>query len=115
MIYFVEEHPIYDACLVKIFQQIAEGRIIGVTSVVSLCEVLVQPVKKTDRQLQNSYRELMQGSAHCELVAIESIHAVKAAELRAHYGLRTPDALQIIATAILSGCEGFLTNDSHLK
>jgi predicted nucleic acid-binding protein len=114
IIYFVEEHPTYDACLLQIFQQIANGSITGITSVVSLCEVLVQPVKKGDTRLQQSYREVMEGSAHFEVLALESRHAEKAAELRARYGLRTPDALQI-ATAILSGCEAFLTNDTNLK
>ena len=39
--------------------------------------------------------------------------AETAADLRASYNLRTPDALQL-ATAIVSGCQGFLTNDRGL-
>ena len=38
-----------------------------------------------------------------------------AADLRARYNLRTPDALQA-ATALHSGCEAFLTNnDKHFR
>ena len=37
-----------------------------------------------------------------------------AADFRAKYNLKLPDALQI-ATAIVSNCEAFLTNDTKLK
>jgi len=37
-----------------------------------------------------------------------------AADLRARYNLRTPDALQV-ATALAHRCEAFLTNDARLK
>ena len=37
-----------------------------------------------------------------------------AADLRAQYGLRTPDALQI-AAAKTANCQVFLTNDKALK
>ncbi len=40
--------------------------------------------------------------------------AVRAAELRARCGLRTPDALQI-ATVLTHRCDAFLTNDARLK
>ena len=37
-----------------------------------------------------------------------------AAELRAKYRLRTPDALQV-STAISTGCQAILTNDKNWK
>jgi predicted nucleic acid-binding protein len=37
-----------------------------------------------------------------------------AAALRARYNLRTPDALYI-ATAIVTRCDAFLTNDKRLR
>jgi predicted nucleic acid-binding protein len=40
--------------------------------------------------------------------------AVKAAELRAKYNLRAPDALQL-ATAIENRANYFLTNDTRLR
>ena len=36
--------------------------------------------------------------------------AMRAAELRARYGLRTPDAIHC-ATALAARCDGLLTND----
>jgi len=40
--------------------------------------------------------------------------AEQAARLRAQYRLRTPDAIHI-ATAMIAGCDAFLTNDRDLK
>lgn len=40
--------------------------------------------------------------------------AIKAAELRAKYNLRTPDSIQL-ATAIEYNADYFLTNDIRLK
>ncbi len=40
--------------------------------------------------------------------------AESAADLRARYNLRAPDAIQI-AAALSAGCEAFLTNDAALK
>jgi len=39
--------------------------------------------------------------------------AEKAADLRARYNLRTPDALQV-ATALYAGCDAILTNDAAM-
>jgi predicted nucleic acid-binding protein len=38
--------------------------------------------------------------------------ATEAAQLRASYGLKTPDSIQL-ATARLGGATAFLTNDDH--
>ena len=48
------------------------------------------------------------------LVPIDSVVAERAAELRAQFTLRTPDALQI-ASALSANCEAFLTNDRQLR
>jgi predicted nucleic acid-binding protein len=38
----------------------------------------------------------------------------KAADIRVRYGLKLPDALQI-ASALVAGCDAFLTNDAGQK
>lgn len=45
---------------------------------------------------------------------VNAIVAEQAAQLRTIYRLRTPDALHV-ATALVSGCDAFLTNDIKLK
>ena len=49
-----------------------------------------------------------------EVLEVTNALAIKAAELRAKYNLRTPDAIQL-ATAIEYNADYFLTNDLRLK
>lgn len=114
IIYFIEAHPQYDALATEVFQRAAHDTFIGVTSVISLTEVLVQPIRHGDTYLQQEYRDLLVYTAHFQTLSIDTPIAERAADLRARYNLRTPDALQL-ATALSAGCEAFLTNDATLK
>jgi len=114
IIYFVEAHPQYDALVTEVFQRIDDGTLTGCTSVISLSEVLVHPLRRGDFDLQQEYRDLLLHSDHFQTVSIDPDLAERAADLRARYNLRTPDALQIVA-ALVEGCEAFLTNDGALQ
>jgi predicted nucleic acid-binding protein len=81
--------------------------------VISLTEGLVQPYRAGNVRLQQEYRDLLLHSENFQTLALDSAIAKSAADLRARYRLRTPDALQI-ATALSAGCEAFLTNDRDL-
>ena len=114
VIYFVKTHAQYDALVTEVFQRINEGWIIGVTSVITVTEVLVLPLKQGNTALASEYWDLLTNSANMQLISIDPETAKVAADLRARYNLRTPDALQL-AAAIRAGCEAFLTNDATLK
>lgn len=114
IIYFIEAHEQYDALVTTIFQRINNGQIVGVTSVITVTEVLAKPLEQGNGMLAHAYWDLLTNSANMQLVVIDPETARMAAELRARYNLRTPDALQI-AAAIRAGCDAFLTNDSRLK
>jgi predicted nucleic acid-binding protein len=112
-IYMVEAvSRYYDVCD-AVFKRIASGQIEGRTSLISLVETLVQPIAQNNQRLQDIYRSLLLDSQNLETVEIGRTAAEQAAVLRARYGLRTPDALQI-AVALAEGCEAFLTNDRRL-
>jgi predicted nucleic acid-binding protein len=57
---------------------------------------------------------LLINAANFQTLPIDIKTATSAADLRARYNLRTPDALQV-ATAIAAGCDAFLTNDAALQ
>ncbi len=114
IIYFIEAHPQYNALVTSIFQRIADGTLRACTSVISLTEVLIHPIRQGNAVLQQQYQELFLNSQGFETQNINPDTAILAADLRARYNLRTPDALQI-ATALQSGCQAFLTNDTTLK
>ncbi|MFA0760008.1 MAG: hypothetical protein HZLCBSQH_000093 [Candidatus Fervidibacterota bacterium] len=114
VIYFVKTHAQYDALVTEVFQRTNEGWIIGVTSVITVTEVLVLPLKQGNTALASEYWDLLTNSANMQLISIDPETAKVAADLRARYNLRTPDALQL-AAAIRAGCGAFLTNDATLK
>jgi predicted nucleic acid-binding protein len=113
-IYFVEQHPTYVDRMRAIFYQVNSGTPQVVTSVITLTEVLVMPIQTGHIQYQQAYREMLLNTAHITTISVSSAIADRAASLRVQYGLRTPDALHV-ATALISGCGAFLTNDFGLK
>jgi predicted nucleic acid-binding protein len=114
IIYFVEAHPQYDVLATETFRRIDDGMFTGVTSVITLIEVLIHPLQRKDIRLQQEYRDLLLHSTNFETMSIDTAIAERAARLRTDYNLRIPDALQI-AVALAASCEAFLTNDATLK
>lgn len=112
-IYFIERHPVYVEILRPLFRRIDGGHAQGFASVVTLAEVLTRPIEQGNEPLQNQYRELLLRSRNFTLLPVTASLAQQAAALRARYRLRTPDAL-VLATALQSGCEAFVTNDRDL-
>lgn len=64
--------------------------------------------------LASNYKNLLLQTNNLTTHEIDAQIANEAAVLRAKYGLRTPDSIQV-ATAIISGCDAFLTNDLKIK
>lgn len=86
----------------------------AVSSVITLTEVLNQPMKLARADLERAYRDILLNSNRFHLLDVTTAIADVAARLRAEYSLRTPDALHV-ATALQSNCDLFLTNDSAIK
>lgn len=114
LIYLVERHPAYVDIMREVVRRIDTGAIAGYSSVVTLTEVLTLPKRLGNTVVERAYRDVLLHSRHFTLRSIDEAMAEQAAALRAQYTLRTPDALQI-ATALHTGCQGFLTNDIALK
>ena len=114
LIYFIERNPTYITKMREIMGRIASQAVTGVASVLVMTEVLVQPIKTNNAILAQHYETILTRSQNFTLVAITLDITRKAAELRATYNLKTPDALHV-ATAIVSGADAFLTNDAGLK
>ena len=112
-IYFIEENPTYLPIVDPLFQAVNDGEIIAVTSIMSLLERLVHPIRTFDAVLVQKYRDILLNSENLETVLLSQQIAEEAARLRAIYRLRTPDSIQI-ATAIVEGAAFFVTNDKQL-
>ena len=76
-------------------------------------ELLPRPVRDGRHELVEGYLELMQRTPRISLVPVDRRVILRAVHLRADFGLRSMDALHV-ATALVHGCETFLTNDERL-
>lgn len=113
LIYFIEESPLYLPVVLPFFEALDQQSIQVVTSTVTLIEVLVQPLKQNNHYLVKQYREVLTNVAGLTTYPLTVEIAAIAADLRARYTLRTPDAVQM-ATAIYAGAPYLLTNDARL-
>jgi predicted nucleic acid-binding protein len=113
LIYFIEENPTYLEMTDAFFEAMVRGEFRVVTSVVTLLEVLVYPLRQGNRILAQQYRDILFNEEGLTTIEVSPAIAEIAAQLRATYNLRTPDAIQM-ATAIRQGASFFLTNDSRL-
>ncbi|MBU4531027.1 type II toxin-antitoxin system VapC family toxin [Hoeflea sp.] len=90
------------------------GVLEAVTSELTLAECLVKPIADKDEPLIRAYLSLL--SADSEIVRVSEVSRavlLKAARVRAGTGVRLPDAIHI-ATATLSRCDAFVSNDRRL-
>ena len=107
LIYLVERHPALDG-VAAAMAAATEARF-GISPLVE-CECLVGVLKRGDAVLERAYTDLFG-----KLVVLDMPEPVflRAAALRARFGLRTPDALHL-ACAQHHGCDGLWTNDDRL-
>jgi predicted nucleic acid-binding protein len=114
IIYFIEANLAYDNLVSNIFNRVASRELEGWTSVISLSEVLVQPIVSGRNDLQQEYREFLLKSSNFHTVPISATVAEDAARIRSTYGLRLPDAIQI-AFAPDVGCQAIVCNDRSMR
>ena len=114
LIYFIEGNSEYQGILIDLFRLNDEKYFQFQTSSITLLEVMVKPLREGETEVAREYKEILTNSRGIEIFDITTAIALKAAEIRAKYNVRTPDALQL-ATAIECKSDFFLTNDLRIK
>lgn len=116
-IYFIEKdsnNPQYYEKVKAFFKYGYDNDKRFVSSVITMEEYFVFPYRNKAYLLIDMFNRLV-ATTDMEIVEINQEIAKKAAQIRAEYkGFKAMDALQL-ATACLSGCDLFLTNDKQLK
>ncbi len=109
-IYHLEDHPHYASLTEVILQSLEKGTNSGVTSYLTLMEILVKPKTGGFLDAARDYEYYLTSFPNLSLFPFGLEIARKASDLRAENKIKTPDAIQI-ATSICHGATGFLTND----
>ena len=85
---------------------------VQVCSELARLECRVKPIRDGEHVVLDAFDRYFSGVV-TEIVPLSRPVIDQATLLRAHYGIRTPDAIHL-AAAIVSGCDLFLTNDRRL-
>lgn len=114
LIYYIEENKGYAKVLDKLFEANSQNKFQFSTSVLTLMEILVQPIRMNAAKLVKEYENIICNSTTIDIYDFNIEIAKKAAKIRAEYGFKTPDSIQL-ATSISTNSDYFLTNDKQLK
>lgn len=107
-IYLVEEHPVY--CPI-VEQHLSQTKAVICHSSLTELECLVLPLRLKRTDIADKFNRFFALNLRLEMPDPIYRHATN---LRADFGLKTPDALHL-ATALHHGCTDFWTNDERLS
>jgi uncharacterized protein len=108
--YHLSDHPRYAPLTAVILEAIESGKVRGLTSTVTVAEILTLPAQAGDRQAMQDYELFLTSFPNLQLAPLDVVLARETALVRAATGLRTPDAVQV-AAARLYGADAIITND----
>lgn len=112
--FFIEDKKPEADYLAPFFSLLQLGDTKVVTSVVTVTEVLVHPLRHNNEKLASEYLDILLSHPQILALPVSSAIAQHAAELRAQYSLKTVDAIQL-ATALSQSATTFLTNDRDFR
>ena len=113
VIYSVERVEPYRSLLAPMWEEAKAGRFTLGSSELVLLETLIKPLRDGNAHLEMLFRSIL-AAEEMGLIPATLNTWDDAARIRAETGLATPDALHA-ATAIRSGCQLFVTNDSGFR
>lgn len=114
LIYVLEDNPKFSSPARDILHSVETGRKQAIFSAIGMIELLAGPKRQQRYDLANQYRSMLIGFPNLTIMGINEQIVEIASDLRATYGLKTPDAIHI-ATAISAKADVFITNDKGLK
>ncbi len=113
-IYALEGYSEFRSELTLLFEQMQAGTLTGITSELTLAELLVKPCRDQDLAQQARYKKAIANRQNFFIMPVLRDLLIDAAEVRAKIQLKLPDAIHA-ATALRTNCTTFLTNDRQLK
>lgn len=114
LIYHLEQRMPYVKVTEEVMLSIERGVNQGEFASVGILELLVAPKKLGRNDLAQEYKKTIITFPHLTIGNLTEAVVDLAADLRARYGLQTPDAIHL-ASAIVHNADLFLTNDRQLK
>ena len=114
IIYLLEKNPQYVAAVRNLMRRVQSGEYSASFSSIGLIEILTGPKRQGRYDIAAKYRETIIHFPNFTIRGINENIVDCASDLRAKYGIATPDAIHI-ATAIDFGAKKFITSDKGLR
>jgi len=114
IIYYLQHNTEFGETVKAFLIAMRKERAQFVSSDITIEEYCVYPYREKNTALIDSFDQFVSLS-EMEIVHTSEVIAKKAAQIRAEFtAFKAMDALQL-ATAVISGCDCFLTNDKQLQ
>ena len=109
-----ESDPITRDHASAVLEIVAARKLNALTSIVTLAELLPEPLRLSQFELAAFYKEFISSRGVVDVVPVTRAMLVASAEARAqHQSLRLPDAIHV-ATALNRNCDAILSDDRRL-
>ncbi len=113
-IYNLERQSLPYAVATHMLRLIESGAVTGVTSEVTIMELMVRPLRMNLADIAAGYESLVVNFPNLIIAPLDRIAMRRAADLRARFNLHALDALQL-AACLEHGATVFVTNDHRLR
>ncbi len=114
LIYLIEDHPRYADLAAVVMERIEQGTIHGLTSTLTIAELLTAPAQNDDDKALRDYELYLTNFPNLSIMPLTVDIARQAARVRAATTLKMPDCIQI-ATAVQSGSDAIVGNDKSWR
>jgi predicted nucleic acid-binding protein len=113
-IYHLENIKPYNELTSITIEKISSGKLFCNISALVISELFVRPFKDNNFKNINLFEKFIRTFPNSKICDLDFDIAKLSAKIRAQSSLKTPDAI-LLATAIISGSDIFITNDLNLK
>ena len=113
-IYHFQQHPKYSPLTQQLFEFIQSGMGFAITSVLTLQELMVLPLREQNLRVAEEYQAVLRSFPNLEVLDIGWETALLAAEIRAQFNFSVADCFQC-AVARQADAQILVTNDVRLK
>jgi predicted nucleic acid-binding protein len=113
-IYFVEGDGAERETVIDLFVEAAERNVQLVTSEITIAECLRGALKNSDETAASTYRDLLSNDDIVEMITADPVLFEYAALAGCMFSLKLIDSIHI-ASAMIAGCDAFLTNDKRMR
>jgi predicted nucleic acid-binding protein len=110
--YHLANHPRYAPLTSVVLEAIESGQVAGVTTTITLAEILTVPAAAGDQLALQDYELYLTRFTNLTIVPLDVALAREAALVRGSARLRTPDAIQV-AAARLASADAIITHDGR--